>query len=77
LLLIKFFNELIISIKNKLYIYFKTILKGGIKMKTIIIGNQLTCIGKINDIIIFLTELQNHYNTIKEYIEDKQKILRK
>lgn len=45
-------------------------------MKTIIVDNQLTCIGTINEIINYLTELQTQYKTVKEYIEHKQKPLR-
>lgn len=46
-------------------------------MKAIIIKNQFTCIGKIDEIIAYLTELQSQYKTVKEYIQDQQKFLRK
>lgn len=62
---------------NKLYISLKSSFKGGMSLKAIIKNNQLTCIGKITDIIYFLTEIQAQYNTVKEYIDDKLKILKK
>ena len=46
-------------------------------MKAIVTENQFTCVGKIDEIISYLSDLQNQYKTIKEYIYEKQKFLRK
>ncbi|NLK21723.1 MAG: hypothetical protein GX308_06495 [Epulopiscium sp.] len=46
-------------------------------MKAIVFKNQFTCVGKIDEIISYLTELELQYKTIQEYIDDKQRPLNK
>lgn len=46
------------------------------KMKVIVLKQEAYFIGKIDDIIKYLTELQGQYTTINEYINDKQSQLK-
>lgn len=44
-------------------------------MKNYVSKNETVCIGKINDIIEYLSYLSTQYTTVKEFIDAKNKLL--